>query len=463
MKNHSLSKTVFCLAGFSLQFPIWGYCAEKTESGVDSKLPNIVIILSDDQGNADAGYQRSPAGISTPSIDKLAADGVVFTNGYANAYVCAPTRAALLTGRYQQRYGFYTASDSRQGMPLSQITLAEILKKKGYRTGIFGKWHLGLTNEYHPCSRGFDEFYGFLGHGAHDYFDLTIHENADDNHQAIYRNFSKISDTGYLTDNLAREACSFIKNNANKENPFFLYLPFNAVHSPLQAPEEDIKRFNTGDRNRDIQLAMIYRMDLAIGQVIKMLQEEGVYQNTIIFFLTDNGGAKVSKANNLPLRDFKHSVYEGGLRVPFIMSWPEKLQHSVCHEPVMSMDIMPTVCEAVGAPLPADRIYDGKNMIPAIKNELKEPLHQELIFDGNDGIWAVREGNWKLIRSKQGNLELYNLKEDWVEQNNLALQNQEKVNVMRKKYETWRAEMETPMGESKNKTNKKKPEGKNNE
>lgn len=422
---------------------------------MESNLPNIVIILSDDQGNADAGYQRSPATISTPSIDKLASDGVVFTNGYANAYVCAPTRAGLLTGRYQQRYGFYTASDSRQGMPLSQVTLAEILKKEGYKTGIFGKWHLGLTKEYHPCSRGFDEFYGFLGHGAHDYFDLKLYDSgADDYHQSIYRNFTPISDTGYLTDNLAREACSFIKNNANKENPFFLYLPFNAVHSPLQAPEEDIQKFNTGDRDRDIQLAMIYRLDLAVGKVLQMLKDEGVYENTIIFFLTDNGGAKVSKANNLPLRDFKHSVYEGGLRVPFIMSWPEKFKHSVCDEPVVSMDIMPTICEAIGAKLPNDRIYDGKNVIPAIKNELKAPLHQELFFDGNDGIWAVREGKWKLVSSKQGSLELFNMEEDWVEQINLALQNPEKVNALKKKYEVWRSEMGTPMGDLKNNTNK---------
>lgn len=454
MNSNFKKSLVFFLLATVFAFEAIGNTEPQKEK--QTVKPNIVIILSDDQGNADAGYQRSPATISTPAIDQLASDGVVFTNGYANAYVCAPTRAGLLTGRYQQRYGFYTASDSRQGMPLSQITLAEILKKEGYKTGIFGKWHLGLTKEYHPCSRGFDEFYGFLGHGAHDYFDLTIHESADDNHQAIYHNFTKISDTGYLTDNLAREACSFIKNNAKKENPFFLYLPFNAVHAPLQAPEEDIKKFNTGDRDRDIQLAMIYKLDLAVGKVIQMLKDEGVYENTIIFFLTDNGGAKVSKANNLPLRDFKHSVYEGGLRVPFIMSWPEKFKHSVCNEPVIAMDIMPTVCEVVGAKLPTDRIYDGKNVIPAIKNELKAPLHQELFFDGNDGIWAVREGKWKLVSSKQGSLELFNMEEDWVEQNNIALQYPDKVNALKKKYETWRSEMGTPMGDSKNNANRKK-------
>ncbi len=413
--------------------------------------PNIVIILADDQGNADAGYQRSPSTISTPAIDKLASEGIVFTDGYASAYVCAPTRAGLLTGRYQQRFGFYTAGDSRQGMPLSEITLAEVLKKEGYQTGIFGKWHLGLTEEYHPLSRGFDEFYGFLGHGAHDYFDLSCKENSDDFHQCIYRNNETITDTGYLTDNLAREACSFIRNKANKENPFFLYLPFNAVHWPLQAPEEDIKKFNSGDPDRDIQLAMIHRMDIAVGEVIKTLKSEGVYENTIIFYFSDNGGAARVKADNLPFRDFKQSVYEGGLRVPFIMSWPLEYEPSVCNEPVISLDIMPTVCALVGIDLPDNRVYDGKNILPAVNGELKEPLHDELFWDGNQNKWAVRQGDWKLVSPKKGVTELYNLSEDIGEIVNLAIQYPDKTNALKIKYDTWRNEMATPMGNKKKK------------
>ncbi len=427
-------------------------CGERNRKANKSKdKPNIVIILSDDQGNADAGYQRSPSTISTPAIDKLASEGVVFTDGYASAYVCAPTRAGLLTGRYQQRFGFYTAGDSRQGMPLSEITIAEVLKKEGYQTGIFGKWHLGLTEAYHPLSRGFDEFYGFLGHGAHDYFDLSCKENADDFHQCIYRNNETINDTGYLTDNLAREASSFIRSKANKENPFFLYLPFNAVHWPLQAPEEDIKKFNSGDPDRDIQLAMIYRMDIAVGEVIKTLKSEGVYENTIIFYFSDNGGAAKVKADNLPLRDFKQSVYEGGVRVPFIMSWPLELKPSVCNEPVISLDIMPTVCAMVGINLPEDRVYDGKNMLPAIKGELKESLHDELFWDGNQNKWAVRQGDWKLVSPKKGVIELYNLSEDLGEIVNLAQQYSEKTTALKIKYEIWRNEMATPMGNKKKK------------
>lgn len=413
--------------------------------------PNVVIILSDDQGFGDVSYHEHPKEIKTPAIDKLAAQGVVFTNGYASAFVCAPTRAGLLSGRYQQRFGFYRASDSRVGMPLNEITLADVLKKEGYTTGAFGKWHLGLTKEYHPCSRGFDEFYGFLGHGAHDYFDYSCAEDADDFHQCIYRNFNTISDEGYLTDNLAKEASSFIEKNAKKENPFFLYLPFNAVHTPMQAPEEDIARYNTGDKKRDILLAMIYRMDVAIEQVISTLKKESVYDNTIIFFLSDNGGAKASGANNLPLRDFKQSVYEGGLRVPFIMSWPDKLKHGVCDEPVISFDIMPTICAALKIEMPDGIIYDGKNMLPAISGDLRQPLHNELYFDGNDISWAVREGDWKLLYSKKGNLELYNLDFDLSEQNNLVLQNAGKTDELKSKYEKWRSEMGKPI-----RTNNKK-------
>ena len=414
--------------------------------------PNIVIILSDDQGNADAGYQRSPSTISTPAIDKLASEGIVFTDGYASAYVCAPTRAGLLTGRYQQRFGFYTAADSRQGMPLGEITLAEILKENGYRTGIFGKWHLGLTEAYHPLSRGFDEFYGFLGHGAHDYFDLTCKENSDDFHQCIYRNWETINDSGYLTDNLSREACAFIRKNSKADNPFFLYLPFNAVHWPLQAPEEDIKKFNTGDPNSDIQLAMIYRMDIAVGEVMNTLKSEGIYENTVIFFFSDNGGAAKVHAGNLPLRDYKQSVYEGGLRVPFIMSWPSKIKPSINNEPIISLDIMPTVCAIVGAKLPENRAYDGKNILPVINEQSTKPLHDELFWDGNQNRWAVRHGDWKLVSPKKDTYELYNLSEDLGEKkNNLAEQYSDKANLLKSKYEDWRNEMATPMGDKKNK------------
>ena len=407
--------------------------------------PNILIILADDQGNADAGYQRSPAQVTTPAIDELAKEGIRFTNGYSSAYVCAPTRAGLLSGRYQQRFGFYRASDSRAGMPLTEVTLADILKKEGYHTGIFGKWHLGLTEEYHPCNRGFDDFYGFLGHGAHDYFNLTMSEDPDDFHQHIYRNFTPISDTGYLTDNLAREASRFIKTWANKDDPFFVYLPFNAVHRPMQAPEEDIRKFDSGDPERDIYLAMLHRMDLGIARVIETLKEEGVYNNTLIFYFSDNGGARGNSSVNLPFRDYKHSVYEGGLRVPFVISWPDKLEPSSCDEPVISIDILPTICASLGIDLPEDRIYDGRNILSVIETKSEIPLHEQLFFDGNDGSWAVREGDWKLLYTKRGSLELYNLASDPYEKENLLEEQADIASDLQSKYTAWKNEMGTPI------------------
>jgi len=308
---------------------------------------------------------------------------------------------------------------------------------------------LGLEKEYHPLNRGFQDFYGFLGHGGHDYFNFTCTE--EKNYECILRNFEPVADEGYLTDILAKEACLFIKTNSAKKNPFFLYLPFNAVHAPLQAPEEDIKRFNTGNKERDIQLAMIYRMDIAIGEVIKSLKASGVYDNTIIFYFSDNGGAKVTSANNLPLRDFKQSVYEGGLRVPFVMSWPEKLKPSVCNEPVICFDIMPTIWQISELKSPTDRIYDGKNMLPAVEGKLKQPLHEELFWDGSDNRWAVRDGKWKRVFDKKAQLELYDLDKDMTESTDLAAQFLEKVTEFEGKYKNWRSEMKTPMGESKKK------------
>ncbi|MCX6326765.1 MAG: sulfatase [Bacteroidia bacterium] len=453
MKMIFLNKTLIFFTGTAILLPGMAFSTNKVDQKKKSVLPNVVILLADDQGYADVSYHEHPIEVSTPAIDQLAKSGIVFTNGYASGYVSAPTRAGLLTGRYQQRYGFYTASDSRQGLPLSEVLLPKILKEKGYITGIFGKWHLGLEKPYYPTSRGFDTFYGFLGHGGHDYFDLNY---VPGNEQTcIYRDDKPISDTGYLTDNLAREACNFIEDNAKNSSPFFLYLPFNAVHFPLQAPEEDIKKFNTGDKERDIQMAMLYRMDMAIGRVIKKLKETGEYDNTLIIYFSDNGGAKVSKAVNTPLRDYKHSVYEGGIRVPFVISWPGKLSPGTCDEPVISLDIMPTICAALEIGLPTDKIYDGRNILPVLNGKLKNPLHETLCWDGNDGIWAIRNGKWKLIQNKEGNLELYDLLADISEKTDLSKQNPQIVEKLNNEFKEWRSKMASPMGDAKGGKNKK--------
>jgi arylsulfatase A-like enzyme len=405
--------------------------SQKSES-----RPNIVLIVSDDQGYADLSCYNHPKEVATPNIDRLVAEGVRLTNGYASAYVCAPTRAGLLTGRYQQRFGFYAAGDSRIGLPLSEVTLADMLRKQGYATAVIGKWHVGIEPQYHPLKRGFDEFYGFLGHGAHDYFNLKI----TDEYNSIYRNDRRINDTGYLTDNLAHESVSFIERHQNQ--PFFLYLPFNAVHWPLQALQKYIKRFNTGDKNRDIYLAMLTSMDEAIGKVLDALRRTDANDNTLIIFFSDNGGARKNFANNGALRDFKQSVYEGGIRVPFIVRWPGKLpKGTVCNEPVISLDSFPTICAAVGVGLPNNRVYDGKNMLPILRGRTKGPLHKNLFWDDGVKQWAVREGKWKLLFNREGSLELYDLESDISEKNNLVKQKPEIVQRLQQTYTKWKNQM----------------------
>jgi arylsulfatase A-like enzyme len=415
---------------------IAGGCTFVPGAGAEGFIrPNVVLILSDDHGYGDVSCYHHPEGVDTPNIDRLAHRGVRFTQGYASAYVCAPTRAGLMTGRYQQRFGFYRAPDSRIGMPLSEITIADVLRKEGYATGVFGKWHLGIEPAYHPLKRGFDEFYGFLGHGAHDYFNLK----RTTPYNSIYRNDRIIDDTGYLTDNLGREAVSFIERH--HEKPFFLYLPFNAVHFPLQAPEADIRRFHSGDPNRDIYLAMLYRMDLAVGKVLDALKRYDLEENTLVIFLSDNGGARNNHANNGVLRDFKHSVYEGGIRVPFLASWPARLpKNTVSHTPVISLDIFPTFCAAVGATPPGDRIYDGKNFLPLLLGDVKGPLHEALFWDGDERKQAVRAGTWKLV-DVQGKLELYDLDSDVSEKNDRAGQYPDVVKRLRAQFTAWRGTM----------------------
>jgi len=403
--------------------------------------PNIVLIVSDDQGYADISCYDHPEEVSTPNMDRLAQEGVRLTNGYASAYVCAPTRAGLLTGRYQQRFGFYTGGDSRAGLPLSEVTVADLLKKQGYTTAIVGKWHVGIEPKYRPLQRGFDEFYGFLGHGAHDYFNLKI----TDEYTSIYRNDKQINDTGYLTHNLTREAVSFIERHGNQ--PFFLYLPFSAVHWPLQAPQHYIERFNTKDENRDIYLAMLACMDEGIGKVLGALKRTGVDENTLIIFFSDNGGAKKNFANNGILRDYKQSVYEGGIRVPFIVRWPHKLpKGAVCSEPVISLDVMPTILSAAGVDLPGDRVYDGRDMLPVLRGDTESASggpHKALFWDDGSDQWAVRAGKWKLI-SRRGSLELYDLEADISEKTDLAAEQPQVLKELKDLYAKWRSQMRKP-------------------
>jgi arylsulfatase A-like enzyme len=408
-------------------------------SAQSNTRPNIVVILSDDQGYADISYNPlHQSEVSTPNMDNLAREGIFFTQAYITGNVCSPTRAGLLTGRYQQRAGIYTAGEGGNGLSLEEKIFPQYLKDAGYVSGAFGKWHLGLTPEFNPASRGFDEFYGFMGRGAHDYYRLS---NAKD---PIYRNLDKINDKGYLTTRLTEEAVDFIDNH--KAEPFFLYLAYNAVHYPQQAPEEDIKLFNTGDPDRDILMAMIKHLDMGVGEVVTKLKKEGIWENTILVFLTDNGGSEKMHANNTPLRGYKQTNYEGGVRTPFIISWPERFKGGrQISTPIVSLDILPTVLDAIGVQEPVEKSLDGKSILPVIEAS-KAELHENLFWSegSSRGTWAVRSGDWKLVVKKE-QVELFNLAMDVSESKDLSDKHPDIVKEMSALYDSWLEEMADPM------------------
>ena len=397
---------------------------------------NIVLIVSDDQGYADISCYEHPEEVSTPSLDRLAASGARMTNGYASCPVCAPTGAGLLTGRYQQRFGFYTASDSRAGMPRSEITVADLLGKAGYATGVFGKWHVGYEPPFRPLERGFDAFYGFLGHGGHDFFKLSI----SDEITSIYRNSAPIDETGYLTRNLTREALAFIEEN--RDRPFFAYVPYNAVHNPIQAPRDYIRKFSNPDPQRNTYLAMLAILDGGVGEILDTLERLELSDDTLVIFFSDNGGARGTSATNGKLRDYKHRVYEGGVRVPFLLRWPGRIPAgTVSDEPVISIDAFSTILAAAGVDPPSDRIIDSRDIVPALRGELDAPLHEALYWSwmerDSDKGWAIRRGRWKLLTDKDG-LELYDLETDLSEARNLVGKQPQVVEELLGAYHAWR-------------------------
>lgn len=400
--------------------------------------PNIVVIVADDLGYADVRFNPlHPKEIATPRLHALAKESVICRQCYVSGHVCSPTRAGLMTGRYQQRLGLYTGGEAGSGLPKSELIFPQFLKPAGYKSIQLGKWHLGPTPEWSPALRGFDEVFGFLGRGAHDYFKLN------DPQDPIYRGTEPVQLEGYLTDHLGSEAVAFI--DRHKSQPFFLYLAFNAVHAPLQAPADEIARFNTGDKDRDTLLAMGKRMDDAIGGIVAKLKSEKLWNNTLLFFLSDNGGPLAQTANNTPLRAGKHSDYEGGIRVPFLVCWPDQLKPGDSQAVVSSLDILPTALVAAGVAAPTDKKLDGINLLPILRGEVK-PQPRDLFWSsgGADGWWAVRTGNWKLVGDK-GKVGLFDLAKDVSEATDLAKQLPDKVAELTKLHDNWLAQMPEPV------------------
>lgn len=407
------------------------------QSAAAAGKPNIVVIVADDLGYADVLFNpRHPKEVATPNLDALAKQSVICRQGYVTGNVCSPTRTGLMTGRYQQRLGLYTAGEAGSGVLMSEMIFPQYLKPSGYATCQLGKWHLGPTPEWGPALRGFDEVFGFLGRGAHDYFKL------DDPDDPIYRGTNVVKEKGYLTDRLGEEAGSFIQRH--KTQPFFLYLAFNAVHAPLQAPADEIARFNTGNPGRNTLLAMGKRMDAAIGKVIETLKQTGVWENTLLFFISDNGGPLAQSAVNTPLRGGKHQDYEGGIRVPFLVCWPSQLKPGECQVPVISLDILPTVLAATGVAAPAKPL-DGKNILPVLRGEVAPQPRDFFWCSGSQGgWWAVRSGDWKLVGEK-ARVGLFDLGKDVSEKNDLAGTMPGKVAELTKLHDAWLAGMANPV------------------
>jgi arylsulfatase A-like enzyme len=415
----------------------------ETTAGASAK-PNIILLVADDMGYAEIGPQGGD--VPSPHIDSLAKDGVRFSNGYVSGPVCSPTRAGLLTGRYQQRFGHEfnpgmpSAVNVEFGLPLKEKTLPQQLKSLGYTTGMFGKWHLGHDKPYRPQSRGFDEFVGFLG-GAHSYLDIP---GADGSNQ-ITRGETPVVGEQYATDLFAREAARFV--DKHKDKPFFLYLSFNAVHTPLEATPKYLERFkDIKDPRRQTYAAMQSAMDDGIGRVLERVRANGLDQKTLIFFISDNGGpTRANTSRNDPLNGFKGQVLEGGIRVPFIARWTDRLPAGKVYEkPVIALDIMATALAVAGDEKAiADLKLDGVNLMPFITKNGKGRPHENLFWRMGDQ-WAIRQGDWKLLKLRGEQPKLFNLKDDISEKKNLISEKPDVAARLQKAYDEWDSQLKQP-------------------
>ena len=401
-----------------------------------TSLPNILLILTDDQGYHDVSYYGTQD-IQTPNIDLLTGSGMRFDNFYANCPVCSPTRAALLSGIYQDQVGvpgvIRTHAENNWGyLDPKTVLLPAMLKKAGYRTAMIGKWHLGLASPNTPNEHGFDYFQGWLGDMMDDYWTHRRHEI---NYMRLNR--ETIDPKGHATDLFSQWSMDYIKKQAHDKQPFFLYLAYNAPHFPVQPPEVWLKKVKQRmphiEEKRAKLVALIEHLDDGIGQVIRALKESGQYDNTLIIFSSDNGGHLPSLANNGPSRDGKESMYEGGLKVPTSITWKGKIKaESVSDQVNLSMDIFPTLLEVAG--IKPDHPVNGRSFLQTLTGQQFTENERPLYFTRREGgtkyggqcIYALRLGDWKLLQnSPYEPMELYNLKSDPLEKNNIIKQEPE--------------------------------------
>jgi arylsulfatase A-like enzyme len=407
----------------------------QSASANEPKKPNILVILADDLGYGDIGIHGGKD-VPTSNIDALAASGLRCTNGYVSAPYCSPSRAGFLTGRYQTRFGHefnpHVGDEKTLGLPLDQPTIADRLRAAGYATGLVGKWHQGFGAEHQPQARGFDDYFGFLV-GGHNYLlrkDAEAEFGSAYSHNMIYRGRTVQKLDGYTTDLFTDEALAFM--GRHKDKPWFLYLAYNAVHTPLEVLEKYGRRVpaTITDPERRGYLSLLVGLDDAVGRVTEHLRQTGLEKETLVFFLSDNGGSgrkpylAYNTALNTPLCGDKGQTLEGGIRVPFFVSWPGRLPAGKTYEDsVIALDILPTACAAAGARV--DASIDGVNLLPHLSGQKLAAPHEALYWRFGPQK-ALRKGQWKLVdwmdfkTRKNSGWELYDLNQDVGERKNLA-------------------------------------------
>lgn len=417
-------------------------------SSVSAAPPNILVIVSDDHGYADVGFHGCKD-IPTPHLDRLAREGLECTNGHVSHPYCSPSRAGLMTGRYQQRFGhennpFFDPSDHREGLPVSETLLPEHLLKAGYTTGWIGKWHLGAAPEFHPQKRGFTETFGFIG-GGHHYQNWKIQPSTEYN-VPIERNGTPVEVTQHLTTAFGNEASDFIHRHSR--NPWFLYLAFNAPHTPHEPTAERLAQFSSiPDPKRRKYAAQVSLLDDAIGVTLAALRDTDQEQRTLVFFFSDNGGPIGDASNgstNTPLRGGKGMVFEGGVRVPFLVKWPDHLAAAkTYHQPVSSLDVFATTLAAAGIPMPTDKTYDSVNLLPFLNGKLPGPPHPRLFWRSGQNL-AVIDGNNKLVYQKGFPKQLFHLDTDLAETTDLVNSEPDNVTHLDDILSTWNKQLIPP-------------------
>ena len=414
--------------------------------------PNILFLVGDDMGYADVGFNGCKD-IPTPNLDALAKSSVRFTNGYVTGPYCSPTRAGLMTGRYQTRFGHEfnpggEGGGGESGLPVSETLIPARLTTAGYSTALVGKWHLGSQEQFHPQKRGFDEFFGFLG-GAHDYFKRN----------GILRGNEPAGTDEYLTDVIGRESVKFIESK--KGQPWFLYVAFNAVHTPMQADDARLEKFaSIADEQRRTYAAMMFAMDEAIGKILKSLDDSGQAANTLVTFISDNGGptmkgVTVNGSINKPFRGSKRTTLEGGIHVPYLVRLPGA-KPGVFEHPVNQLDLTATALAAAGVDSTGAKL-DGVDLRPHLTGQTKKPPHEALYWRFGQQM-AIRHGDLKLVRydsnadtnsGKGGQpvteAKLYDLSKDPGEADDLAAAQPDKVKELQAKWDAWNKENVDPL------------------